>query len=224
MARATSDPRVVHLVNFAARDLDVPPSPRVWDRLRDELRQFCSGTGGWEDPSSTLIGIGPPEPPTIEEMRAIHADVRRQLVNVVDDAVDLHVARLEGRHQMVAVSVELAAGLHPVGGGRSFLMVRGQSWRATVLGVAAVLLSRDPVPPVLRCARPRCPNFLARAGKRKFCSRQCEHSREVQAARAAAKVTATGGKKITAKGGKKITASSKTTAGTKKRTPHTRRG
>src|SRR4029453_8579515 len=103
-------------------------------------------SGGWEDPSSALIGsIEPPEPstapPTEEEIRAIHADVRRQLVNVVDDTVDLHVARVAGRHTPVAVPVTVTAGVHPAGGGRSFLLVTGQSWRDTVLGVAAILLS-----------------------------------------------------------------------------------
>jgi hypothetical protein len=57
MARATSDPRVVTLVSFAARDLDVL-SPRAWDRLRDELRQFCSGTGGWRIKRAALEPAG----------------------------------------------------------------------------------------------------------------------------------------------------------------------
>jgi hypothetical protein len=167
----TPDPRVVWLRNFT--EMRLPPFRGGWGVVRQELARFCvpaKHPGG----RGVVVGRALTKAPAPEaEIRALQEDVRRLVAEFGEpSAVPTSALPRATVHLITSPSVAPEA--------RSILLVTAPTWRATALGVAIVLVSREPVPPLVLCPNPDChegPNrkrrFFVRMGKQKFCSPRC---------------------------------------------------
>jgi hypothetical protein len=157
----TPDARIVFLINFIASELPLRPSQ--WAQLREDLRRFCFGGTQRADRGAVagvLLGreLGDV---TNGETRRLRDDLRTLVAGIIDTG-----AVAPGLAVTTTVNLQL---VRAPGTDRMLLMVFGSRLRDIVLTVAAIVLSRDPVPAIARCADPNCRQMFARVGKKQYC-------------------------------------------------------